>query len=139
MNDEVLLSKAESIERCVARERSVYLGREAEFLDDYDLQDIAVLNILRACEQCIDMANRLVALRRLRYPKDSKDSFKSLAEARLLPRPIAEAMQGMVGFRNVAVHEYQALDIEKVRRVIEHRLDDLLAFSRAVLEADPSP
>jgi uncharacterized protein YutE (UPF0331/DUF86 family) len=47
-------------------------------------------------------------------------------------------MKRMVGFRNVAVHEYQELDLQKVRHIIEHRLDDLLAFSKAMLHADPS-
>jgi uncharacterized protein YutE (UPF0331/DUF86 family) len=47
-------------------------------------------------------------------------------------------MMAMVGFRNVAVHEYQELDLQKVRHIIEHRLDDLLAFSKAMLHADPS-
>ena len=47
-------------------------------------------------------------------------------------------MQAMVGFRNVAVYQYRALDLAKVRYIIEHRLDDLLAFSKAMLHADPS-
>ena len=45
----------------------------------------------------------------------------------------------MVGFRNIAVHEYRKLDLAKVRYIIEHRLDDLLAFSKAMLLADPTP
>jgi uncharacterized protein YutE (UPF0331/DUF86 family) len=44
----------------------------------------------------------------------------------------------MVGFRNVAVHEYQELDLAKVRAIIERRLDDLRTFSKAMLAADPS-
>jgi uncharacterized protein YutE (UPF0331/DUF86 family) len=44
----------------------------------------------------------------------------------------------LVGFRNVAVHAYEELDVEKVRQIIEHRLNDLAAFSRAMMEADAS-
>ena len=47
-------------------------------------------------------------------------------------------MVAMVGFCNVAVHEYQELDLTKVRAIIEHRLDDLLTFSEAMRAADPS-
>ena len=47
-------------------------------------------------------------------------------------------MKRMVGFRNVAVHEYQELDLVRVRAIIEQRLDDLLAFSKAMLAADPT-
>jgi len=40
----------------------------------------------------------------------------------------------MVGFRNVLVHEYQRLDIDILVDVIEHRLDDLIAFSNYVIK-----
>lgn len=138
MNDEVLLSKAESVERCIRRVRETYIGHEREFETDYDRQDIIVLNLQRACESAIDMANRMIKLQRLRYPKDSKDSFLILAQAGVLPRALGETLKRMIGFCNVAVHEYRELDLGKVRDIIEHRLDDLLAFSKAMLEADPT-
>jgi uncharacterized protein YutE (UPF0331/DUF86 family) len=58
--------------------------------------------------------------------------------AGLLSGAVSESMEAMVGFRDVAVHEYQELDLQKVRHIIEHRRDDLLAFSKAMLHADPS-
>jgi uncharacterized protein YutE (UPF0331/DUF86 family) len=136
--DEVLLSKAESIERCLRRVRDTHVGREAALDHDLDQQDIVVLNLQRACEQAIDMANRMIELRRLRYPKDSADSFAILAGAGLLDPGTADAMARMVGFRDVAVHAYRDLDLAVVRAIVEHRLGDLLAFSKAMLQADPT-
>ena len=134
----MLLSKAGTVERCVRRVREEYVGHEHEFEDNFTRQDAILLNLQRACEACIDMANRMIRLRRLGYPKESKDSFAILQRAQVLDRQAAAALMAMVGFRNVAVHEYQELDLQKVRRIIEHRLDDLLAFSKAMLQADPS-
>jgi uncharacterized protein YutE (UPF0331/DUF86 family) len=42
----------------------------------------------------------------------------------------------MVGFRNVLIHEYRELDIEVMKDVIEHRLDDLVAFTVRVMEIE---
>ena len=39
----------------------------------------------------------------------------------------------MVGFRNVAVHDYTGLNLEIVRSIVETRLDDLLAFASAAI------
>jgi uncharacterized protein YutE (UPF0331/DUF86 family) len=61
-----------------------------------------------------------------------------LGKAGLIPADLAQSMKRMVGFRDIAVHEYQELDLAKVRYTIEHRLDDLLAFSKAMLAADPT-
>jgi uncharacterized protein YutE (UPF0331/DUF86 family) len=71
-------------------------------------------------------------------PEGEQGQLRHLQRAGVLDRPAAAAMMAMVGFRNVAVHEYQELDLQKVRHIIEHRLDDLLAFSKAMLHADPS-
>jgi uncharacterized protein YutE (UPF0331/DUF86 family) len=138
LKHEVLLSKADTIERCVRRVREEYVGHEHEFGDNFTRQDAILLNLQLAREACIDMANRMIKLRRLGYPKESKDSFAILQRVQVLDRQAAAAMMAMVRFRNVAVHEYQELDLQKVRHIIEHRLDDLLAFSKAMLQADPS-
>jgi uncharacterized protein YutE (UPF0331/DUF86 family) len=46
----------------------------------------------------------------------------------------------MVGFRNIAVHDYQRLDIEIVRSIVHERLDDLAGFARLLIRfADNLP
>ena len=42
-------------------------------------------------------------------------------------------MKGMIGFRNIAVHDYQEIDEEILQDVIENHLNDLLDFARAML------
>ena len=139
MIDDILQEKAGSIERCIVRVRAKYVGHEAELEHDLDLQDIIVLNLQRACQIAIDMGMRKGRLRRLGLPKDSADIFAILQAAGLLKKELATSLRRMVGFRNIAVHEYRKLDLDKVRYIIEHRLDDLLAFSKAMLLADPAP
>jgi uncharacterized protein YutE (UPF0331/DUF86 family) len=51
------------------------VGHEHEFEGSFTRQDAIVLNLQRACQACIDMANRMIKLQRLGYPKESKDSF----------------------------------------------------------------
>jgi uncharacterized protein YutE (UPF0331/DUF86 family) len=38
----------------------------------------------------------------------------------------------MIGFRNLAVHQYRELDLDIFEAVIRKNLDDLLAFAEAV-------
>ncbi|MFO1048449.1 MAG: DUF86 domain-containing protein [Geminicoccaceae bacterium] len=136
--DALLLRKAASLERCIARVKGKYIGHEVEFDGDLDLQDVIVLNLQRACQLAIDMALRIGRTRRLALPADTAEMFKILAQAGLIDRALGDSLKRMVGFRNIAVHEYQELDLAKVRAIIEHRLDDLRAFSTAMIAADPS-
>ena len=129
MND-IVMNKKESIERCIKQIRTYYeLPSEAPFEEDYMRQDAVALNLQRACEQCIDLANYVIKVRKLGLPKESKDSFRLLAANRVIPADLAKNLEGMVGFRNVLVHEYQRMDIHLMIEVIENRLDDLLLFT----------
>ena len=136
--DRVLFSKFRSIERCLARVREEYVGHEAEFETNFSRQDAAILNLIRACEQAIDMANRMIRLRRLEPPDDAGKAFLVLQRASLIDSDLAISMRRMVGFRNISVHAYEELDLRRVRAIIETRLGAVSAFSRAMIEADPT-
>ena len=73
-------------------------------------------------------------MRKVGFPKESKDSFRLLAASHIIPRELAVRLEGMVGFRNVLVHEYQRMDIKLMIDVIENRLDDLLLSVDLVME-----
>jgi len=133
MND-TILNKVASIQRCVLRARDIYSRNREHFLSDYDSQDAVVLNIMRACELAIDIANHLIKERRLGLPKSSADSFQLLAEARIISPELAARLEKMVGFRNITVHEYQKINYEIVVHVIEHELDDLVILTEKALE-----
>lgn len=71
---------------------------------------------------------RVVRSERLGAPQTSRDAFVALAETRILGADLAQALMRVVGFRNVAVHEYRALDV--VRAVATRGLSDVEAFGR---------
>lgn len=133
MND-IVLNKKESIERCVSQVRSYYaLPSDIGFEENYLKQDAIAINLQRACEQCIDLANYTIKANKLGLPKESRESFRLLATAKIIAPELAHRLEGMVGFRNVLVHEYQRMDIGLMIRVIEHHLDDLVEFTNCIV------
>jgi len=134
VSDDVLIQKLASIERCLASVRR-YVGDDLDRLHDSMVLDAVVLNLQRACEMAIDAACREVSRRRLGIPTDSADAFTILERESLLSPPVAERMRRMVGFRNIAVHEYRRLDPAIVRTVVEHRLGDFESLCRELVAA----
>ena len=134
MADDVLINKAATIERCVARAREEYDKGPDSFLTDHTRQDAAILNIQRACEAALDMGQHLIRRERLGLPQSARDVFNLLAQARWITAAQAESLKRMVGFRNIAVHEYQALQLPITVAIIQTHLDDFLNFSLAVLQ-----
>lgn len=133
MVDDVVLNKAASIERCVARAREEYFGDPEGFADDFTRQDAAILNIQRACEAALDVGHHLVRRERLGVPQGARDVFTLLSRGGWIDESLAESLRRMVGFRNIAVHEYQTLQLPIVVSILTERLDDFLAFSHRIL------
>lgn len=136
MADDVLLNKAATIERCVARARAEYAANPAGFATDFTRQDAAILNIQRACEAALDMGQHLIRRERLGVPQSARDVFALLATGGWIDTTLADALKRMVGFRNIAVHAYQELQLPITVSIITAHLDEFLQFSQAVLLRD---
>jgi uncharacterized protein YutE (UPF0331/DUF86 family) len=135
MADDVILNKAARIERCLQRIVEEYAGNKQNLVANQTKQDAIVLNLQRACETAIDLAMYVVSQRKLGVPQDSRDAFALLHTADILPPDLAQRMQRMVGFRNVAIHEYTRLNLEVVHALITKQLDDFRAFSSTIVKA----
>lgn len=118
-----------------------YLGQLAPYRDvdldtyrgDWKTQRIIERTLHLAIESCMDVADHLVADKRLRVPESGAETFEVLGEAGLLPHGLVSALAKMVGFRNILVHDYARLDPTIVLRVLRTELTDLEQFRHAVV------
>lgn len=136
MADDVLINKAATIERAVKRVQEEYRNSGANFKTDFTRQDAAILNLQRACEAAIDMGQYYIRLHKLGVPQAGRDVFTLLANSKVINEKLAESLKKMIGFRNIAVHDYQALQLPIVVAVIEQHLNDFLVFSQQILTAN---
>jgi len=134
MRDDVLINKAATIERCVARAHEEYDRDPATFEADFSRQDAAVMNIQRACEAALDMGHHMIRRDRLGVPQSARDVFEILAQAKLIDQTLAESLKRMVGFRNIAVHDYQKLLMPITVKVITEHLIEFLQYSEQMLK-----
>lgn len=130
--NEVILNKITTIERCIKRIKEVY-DQNPENLADFTKQDSIILNIQRACEASIDLAMHLVSERKLGLPKTNREAFQLLQDANLIEASLAKSLKNMVGFRNIAVHDYQSIELNILQSIIEKNLADFMKFTKTVL------
>ena len=136
--DDIKLNKVAIIERCIKRIREEYADDESNLYENYTKQDSIILNIQRSCEAAIDLAMHEVRFHRLGIPQESREAFSLIHQAGLIERDLAERMMAMVGFRNIAVHDYQELNLEIVKQIVEKHLDDFLKFSSSLIKPKSS-
>ncbi|KPU26666.1 hypothetical protein TR13x_08780 [Caloranaerobacter sp. TR13] len=132
MNKDVILNKVAIIERCIRRIHEEYENNPQNLLN-YTKQDSIILNIQRAAEACIDLAMHVVAEKSLGIPQNSRDGFELLYKNSIISEELNRKLKAMVGFRNIAVHDYQNIDLDIVKRIIELHLDDMKQFASVIL------
>lgn len=111
-----------------------YVGHEDELTTNFTRQDALVLNLQRACEASIDAAMHLVRIHRLGIPTESRQAFEMLIKSAHLDGDLGRKLIAMIGFRNVAVHNHQELNLDILRGILADRLNDLREFAQLLLQ-----
>ena len=142
MVSDVILNKISVIERCLQRIIDVY-DDNTDNLTDFTKQDSIVLNIQRACEACIDLAMHVSAVKKFGVPQKSREAFELLHANHVISEESASNMKAMVGFRNIAVHDYQTININILKEIIKNHLEDFISSQNRFLHIKsnqkPSP
>ena len=130
----VLDSKVESLRRCVARVQAKCPSTVAALEADLDAQDVVVLNLSRAVQLCVDIAMHRIAEQESPTPQTMGDAFSTLERLGTINATLCARMRSAVGFRNLAVHNYDAISWAIVFAIATEHLDDFRAFAKAMLD-----
>ena len=133
MPSDIVLEKINTVRRCLARITEV-TGRDPSTLQDINIQDIYILNLQRAVQACIDLAQSVIREKQWALPDTYRECFVLLEEKHVLSSRISAQMGKMCGFRNIAIHEYQALNINVLKSILKNDLPDLEKYHMEILE-----
>jgi len=133
-NEDIVLAKVAAVRKCVQIIRKLWFENEP-VVPGWIRLDVTVLNLQRAVEACLDMANHLIAVNSLGLPGSAADAIGILVDNQILPASETSVYRSMIGFRNVAVHNYREIDPVVVAGIVHDHLDDLERFASRVLEA----
>lgn len=132
MDPRVVEQKLETLRYCVHRVNQRCPATPEELAQDPDTQDIIALNLSRAVQQCVGIGAHLITSLDLPPPKTMGETFDRLVEGSIIDKTLAERLKKAVGFRNIAVHNYEQIDWDITRSVCSRHLEDFRAFARAV-------
>lgn len=127
---ELLLKKLAFIETCLAELRA--LARPEAIERDVKERRFIEHTLQVAIQAVQDVASHIVSDQRLGEPESNQALLTLLAGAHWLSNDTASALRSAIGFRNVLVHGYAAVDPGIIRNVLERHLDDLHAFVEQV-------
>ena len=136
MKDDIIINKIETIKRCLSRINEEYVTFEDELESNYTKQDSIILNLERAAKASIDLSTHIIRVKNLGIPKTSRDVFSLLDASKIITSTTSEQMKKMVGFRNIAVHDYQNISLDIVKSILTNHLIDFECFVQEIINAE---
>jgi uncharacterized protein YutE (UPF0331/DUF86 family) len=132
MDNDLLVSKTGTIERCIKRARDEYEKDPTTFVGDITRQDAATLNVIRAWEAVVEMGDHVLAQSGLGPARDEREVISLLEEHGWIAPALGEDLKRTGEFCR-AEWDYQASPLPALVTIIKRGLDDFDACARALL------
>jgi uncharacterized protein YutE (UPF0331/DUF86 family) len=118
------------------RELRPSVPSSVELRRNLSLHNDVLYSLLTVCQLVIDIAGELSARRGLRF-EDYTEAVRNLAQWPQFPKPMLRTLEKLPGFRNILIHEYVALDMDRVINALD-QLQPVADFAELVrrLEAE---
>lgn len=134
MDRQVIEQKLESLRRCLARIKLKTPATAAALALDPDAQDVLTLNLTRAVQLSVDIGTHLIASSDQPAPDTMGQTFDVLAHMELIGPELALRMKKAVGFRNIAIHNYEAIDWQITYLIATRHIGDFSAFAASIVD-----
>ncbi len=134
MDQVIFTQKLESLRRCIRRVEEKTPSDVDQLTQDPDIQDILVLNLTRAVQLCVDIGSHVISETEESAPTTMGDVFSTLEKLEVITPTVCESMKKAVGFRNVAVHNYDVINWEIVFAICQNFLVDFRQFAKEITE-----
>lgn len=101
---------------------------------DMSLHNDVLFSLLTVCQLVIDVASELSTRRGLKV-EDYTEAIRNLRAYPEFPGDVIDALSRLPGFRDVVVHEYVALDLNRAVQALR-QLEPIERFARIVGEIE---
>ena len=136
MDRQVVNEKLESLRRALNRVEDKCPNSLEQLQSNIDTQDIIVLNLTRAIQLCVDIGAHIIAASNEKVPASMGDTFDILEKMCIINSDISSSMKKAVGFRNVAIHGYDKLDLAIVYAIASNKLREFKQFASTIANYD---
>jgi len=99
-----------------------------EIENDIDIRGAVERYLYLVTQSTIDLAESIIAYKKLRKPTTMAESFHILHEAGVISDELKQKLVQMTGFRNVITHAYEDLDYDIVFDILHNGKKDISDF-----------
>ncbi|OGX14679.1 MAG: hypothetical protein A2166_06205 [Omnitrophica WOR_2 bacterium RBG_13_41_10] len=132
VNQNIIKAKIGHIESNLQRLKEKQNITLNELKKNKDAQDIIIHNLQLSIQGCIDIASHIISDQSWPVPDTLAGLFEILMEHEIISEELSNRLKEMVGFRNIIIHEYGTLDLDKVYNILNQDIQDIYSFMKQV-------
>ncbi len=107
---------------------------EKQFISDFHFFGLAERYLQLAIQTVIDSVQIIITEEGLARPADNQEAISVICNQEIISQKLAAKMDGIVGFRNILVHEYGKIDHKKIYNYLQNEIKILQEFKKEVVK-----
>ncbi len=129
---ELIEKKIDTIEEKLNYLQKTKKISQEEFLKKFEKIQAVKHTLQETIEASLDIANHILAAKKLGRSETYSEMFQKLEEADLIEKKLADKLSNMAKFRNLLVHQYTKIDDKKVYEILQKNLKDIKKFIKEI-------
>jgi len=134
IDQEVIQKKLQELKRYVKELENLKNIPFDEFSSSLNKQWMFHHGLQLSIQILLDIGNHILAAIGENQIEEYVDVIDKLGENGIIPIDFSKRIRGMVGLRNILVHEYADIDLHKVYDIVQNKLQDFYHFAEYIVD-----
>jgi len=127
MRQEVI-DKLELLEEYIAILRDLQQYSFEEIETNYVIKGAVERYLQISLESMLDIGEIIISMEKIKRPQSYKEIFRTLGENGILPEAFARKIEPAAGFRNILVHMYAKVEVDRLYENLQNGVGDMELF-----------
>ena len=129
-----IIAKFLLLEKYMRYLKELQKASKLEFLNDFKIFGASERYLHLAIEVMIDTGKIIISANEMERPDENKEIFDILLKNKVITQDLYEKLRGIVGFRNILVHEYAEISLQTVFDKLQNNLTHMLTYKKQILK-----
>jgi uncharacterized protein YutE (UPF0331/DUF86 family) len=133
IDQQTVASRLAMLNEVIAKLSKINTLPKKDFFDDFFISDTAIRNLVLGIEIILDIGNHILSAQYQVSAKTYKDVIMELGRLNVISEGFAAQQATMADFRNLLIHAYSKISLERVYDYMGHAPDIFKTFAAVYL------
>ncbi len=129
-----ILSKIDMLKKYVDLLKNYKYASVKDLEKDPTLRGAVERYLQVAIECCLDIGEMIISVKGFKKPESYREVIEILGKEGVLPKEFANKFAPAASFRNILVHAYAEVDVDKLYEFLQENVEDFEIFAKFIAE-----